>query len=167
MKNLERPEGVPVPRSHSMGLVHPQWKERRAMAIPATSCLHFGGSVVQQTFMEVPGTHRVQVPPYFGWSNGGEYVLPENGRTGGQRTSDSDGPGPLGVCINWGLLGRSDVANVCLFQGRHVARLWMIQAKRISGTIPNPDHPWLQVYTYINIEQHLKIIPCLIGILFQ
>ena len=24
-------------------------------------------------------------------------VLPENGRTGGQRTSDSDGPGPLGI----------------------------------------------------------------------
>ena len=39
-------------------------------------------------------SHRVQVPPEDGL--GGEYVLPENGRTGGQRTSDSDGPGPLG-----------------------------------------------------------------------
>ena len=26
-------------------------------------------------------------------------VLPENGRTGGQRTSDLDGPGPLGDVI--------------------------------------------------------------------
>ena len=48
-------------------------------------------------------THRVQVPPYFGWSNGGEFVLPENGLTGGSgRTSDSDGPGPLGLGIGSG-----------------------------------------------------------------
>ena len=39
------------------------------------TCLHSAGFFL---------AHRVQVPPYFGWS------LP-----GGQRTSDSDGPGPL------------------------------------------------------------------------
>ena len=30
-----------------------------------------------------------------GWSNGGEYVLPENGRTGA-KGHPQDGPGPLG-----------------------------------------------------------------------
>ena len=43
-------------------------------------------------------THRVQAPPEDGL--GGEFVLVEKGLWS-QRTSKSDGPGPLGVYSNW------------------------------------------------------------------